>query len=108
MSAAVTEHIEGLRVLLGQDAELAPVRDRPVAIDDLAVDLAGDGGLAESGADAGRDLSGRRARRDPLHGSVGKDELEVGGHGGASPASGDWAAGMPRSAAWYRSPCDHP
>ena len=57
-------HVEAVGILVGDDREIGVVVDQERRVDQLAVDLAGERGLGEAGADAGGDLRHRdRARR---------------------------------------------
>ncbi len=67
----VTEHFQALGILVGDDGDAGVAIDRERGVDELAVDLAGERGLGEAGADRRCDLGDGDRRVEVLDGAVG-------------------------------------
>ena len=67
----VAQHLEAVRILVGDDGEARVAVDHEGRIDELAVDPAGERGLGKSGPDRGRDLGHGDRRIEVFDGAVG-------------------------------------
>ena len=58
----VTNHVEAIGILVGDDGEIGVTINQVRGIDQLAIDLAGQRGLRQAGADRRSDLRDRDGR----------------------------------------------
>ena len=67
----MADDVEPFGILVGDDRDVGIAIDAIRRIDDLAVDLAGERGLGEAGADGRRDLGDGDGRVEVSDGAVG-------------------------------------
>ena len=74
----VAQHVERLRILVGQDRDLCPVGQRALQVAYVAVDANGERGFREARTDRFREVGARRARRQGFLAPIRQDDLDLG------------------------------
>ena len=74
----MTEHVERLRILVGEDRDSGAVGKRPLQIAHVAVDADRESRFCEPRAHGPGEVRARRARRQGLLAPIRQDDLNLG------------------------------